>query len=86
MTEEQFNLLLEDRYRQHLSWVEPWCGTASDGDSVDVCVGMRATAAGCINLQRRAVQSTGFKDAISDDQLLSDFIAVHWASLVEDGK
>ena len=86
MTEKQFNLLLEDRYRQQLCWVEPWVGTASDGYGVDVCVEMRATAAGCINLQRRAVQSTGFKDSISDDQLLSDFIAIHGASLVEDGK
>lgn len=86
MTEEQFNDALANPADRSLCWFEPWRGADSEGDDVDVHVEMRASVRGCINLQRRAILTTDCNGDVPDDRLLSDFIAVHWASLVEEPK
>ena len=84
ITDGKFQEILAAPDKFTLCWFEPWPGFTRGSDPVDVGVELRATAAGCINLQLRATPAHYYHDIGTDGDLLSSFIAVHWASLVEE--
>ncbi len=75
--------LLNRRMEARLAWVEPWPAVAPQGGEIDAHVEMRATVHDCVNLQRVAWEAKGIPHQFRDKDLLLDFIAIHWASVVE---
>jgi hypothetical protein len=79
MTPEE---MLERRHDVKLKWVEPWPAVGPEGNELDAFVEHHATVHDCINIQRRAHQFAGGNMGDDLDRLV-EFIAVHWASIVE---
>lgn len=75
--------LLNRRMEARLAWVEPWPAVAPQGGPIDAHVEMRATVHDCVNLQRVAWEAKGIPHQCRDKDLLLDFIAIHWATVIE---
>lgn len=79
--------LLENRHTVKLAWVEPHPARREDGQAVDAAVELRATVNDCINMRRLVHLSSKHAHLpITDRDLLLDFMAVHWATPVNDDK
>lgn len=68
-----------------LAWHEPWPGMNKDLSQTDAHVELRASARECVLMARLVVARKSIDTAMSatDEQLLLDWIAVHWAKVVE---
>lgn len=75
--------ILESRHETQLKWVEPWKTIGPEGNELFGHVEMRATANDCINLMRVSWADKGEAHTGRDSDLLMDFIAVNWATVVE---
>lgn len=74
------NDLLVNRTTAMLEWVEPLYGATPDGKEIVGNTTLRATVADCIAASRLQYQHNLLRDArVSDETLLLDFVAVHWA-------
>lgn len=71
--------MLEARHETWLQWWEPWPAVGPEGNELHADINLRATVHDCINLSRKAAKAAGGPD----DHHLLDFIAVHWAKVVE---
>ena len=70
-----------------VSWLEPWPATDRTGKPCDADIELRATERDCVNMQRRVLSLLGkLPPAITDDELLDDFVAVHWATRLGEPK
>jgi len=78
--------LLESRHQTMLQWCEPRPACGPEGNDLDAHITLRATIHDCINLQRRAAKSEGRPTMGDDKNHLLDFIAIHWARVVERNK
>jgi hypothetical protein len=65
----------------YLEWVEPWPSLDKNGSGIDAHVILKATVKDCIAIQRNKVPCTS-KMTESDADLLLDFIAIHWAKVL----
>jgi len=75
--------LLESRHTTILEWYEPWPSCGPDGNLLDADVTLRATVHDCINMQRETDKQNGRPITGDDSERLEDFIAIHWAEVVE---
>jgi hypothetical protein len=75
--------MLDARHETWLQWCESWPATGPEGNELNAHVVLRATAHDCINLSRKAAKAAGRPTQGGDDHHLLDFIAVHWAKVVE---
>lgn len=78
--------LLESRHETLLQWCEPWPACGPEGNDLDAHIILRATVHDCINMQRRAAKAAGRPTMGDDTNYLLDFIAIHWARVVEANK
>jgi hypothetical protein len=78
--------LLESRHETTIEWLEPWPACGPEGNDLDAHVIIRATVHDCINLHRRAAKEAGLPTMGDDGRHLDDFMAVHWARVVEEGQ
>ena len=76
--------MLEARHRMKLGWVEPWPACGPEGNDIYAHLEVRATVHDCVSLQRAAVRQRGGDTMGNDARHLLDFMAVHWATLVEE--
>lgn len=81
---EPIDKLLESRHETMLQWCEPWPACGPEGNDLDALVNHRATVHDCINMSRRAAKAAGRPTMGDDANHLMDFIAVHWANVVEE--
>ena len=65
-----------------LEWVEPWEGRDASGKSVFTHIILRATVTDCICMQRKKSNDLRPSVLYSDEELLSDFVAINWANEV----
>lgn len=75
--------LLESRHDTYLQWHEPWPACGPEGNHLDAHVIIQATIHDCLNMQRLAEKAAGRPTTGSDEVRLADFMAVHWATVVE---
>jgi hypothetical protein len=75
--------LLESRHKTLLQWCEPWPACGPEGNDVDAHIVLRATVHDCINMQRRLTKAAGRPTMGDDGNHLLDFIAIHWARVLE---
>lgn len=75
--------LLDSRHETFLQWCEPWPACGPEGNDLDAHIILRATVHDCINMQRRVAKSAGRPTMGDDENHMLDFIAVHWARVVE---
>ena len=75
--------MLEARHTTWLQWCEPWPAVGPEGNELHANIVMQATVHDCINLSRKVSQAAGRPTQGDDANHLLDFIAVHWAKLVE---
>jgi len=75
--------LLESRHETMLQWCEPWPACGPEGNDLDAHIILRATIHDCINIQRRAAKAAGQQTMGDDANHLLDFMAIHWAQVVE---
>jgi len=75
--------LLESRHETMLQWCEPCPACGPEGNDLDAHIILRATIHDCINLQRRAAKQAGRPTMGDDGNHLLDFMAIHWARVVE---
>jgi len=75
--------LLESRHETMLQWCEPWPACGPEGNDLDAHIILRATIHDCINLQRLAAKAAGRPTMGDDGNHLIDFMAIHWARVVE---
>ena len=75
--------LLESRHETMLQWCEPWPACGPEGNDLDAHIILRATIHDCINMQRRVAKAAGRPTASDDENHLLDFMAIHWARVVE---
>lgn len=75
--------LLESRHETMLQWCEPWPACGPEGNDLDAHIILRATIHDCINMQRRAAKAAGRPTLGDDVNHLLDFMAIHWARVVE---
>jgi hypothetical protein len=76
--------LLESRHETFLQWCEPWPSCGPEGNDLDAHVVLCASVHDCINLQRRVAKASGRPTMGDDKNHLLDFIAIHWARVVDD--
>lgn len=74
--------LLRNKETEHLQWVEPWPSMDKDGKIVDAYITISASVQHCINLRRDMFFKTDPQHALSESEenLLYDFMVVHWAA------
>ena len=75
--------LLESRHETMLQWCEPWPACGPEGNDLDAHIILRATIHDCINMQRRVAKAAGRPTMGDDENHLLDFMAIHWALVVE---
>lgn len=75
--------LLESRHETMLQWCEPWPACGPEGNDLDAHIILRATIHDCINIQRRVAKAAGQQTMGDDANHLLDFMAIHWAQVVE---
>ena len=75
--------LLESRHETLLQWCEPWPASGPEGNDLDAHIILRATVHDCINLSRYAARHAGRPTMGDDRNHLLDFMAIHWARVVE---
>jgi hypothetical protein len=75
--------MLEQRHETWLQWCEPWPACGPEGNDLDAGVVLKATVHNCVNLSRAAAKAAGRLTAGDDEDYLLDFIAIHWATVVE---
>lgn len=71
--------LVEQRHTVKLRWSEPWAACDSSGNKISADVEHQATVHHCINMQRLVAFNAGRQIRGNDEELLGDFMAVHWA-------
>lgn len=76
--------LLESRHTTMLQWCEPWPACGPEGNDLDAHIILRATVHDCINMQRRVAKAAGRPTIGDDGNHLLDFMAIHWAQVVEE--
>jgi len=76
--------LLESRHEKSLTWVEPWPACGPEGNALDAYITLKATVHDCINLQRMAAKEAGRPTMGGDAEHLIDFMATHWAAVVDN--
>lgn len=75
--------IIESRHTTMLEWVEPRMACGPEGNNLSAFLVIRATVHDCINLQRVADKKLG-KTTMGDDiKRLEDFVAIHWAKIVD---
>lgn len=75
--------MLEQRHTLFLEWSEPREARSADGVSLEAHLTCRATVHDCVNMARLArFQYDLASGPGMDEDLLNDFISVHWASVV----
>lgn len=77
--------ILERRAELRLSWGEPWAATSPDGVETYADVVMTASVDDCIAIARFAHMKREKPlpmENLTDEVLLGDFMAVHWATVV----
>jgi len=62
-----------------VAYLEPWY----DEGQLPVCVEIRMTVQDAINYTRNKVKYENIKNELSDQELLDEFMVVHWAYYVE---
>jgi hypothetical protein len=67
----------------YLEWVEPWLGMDNMGIATDVIVTLRATVKDCVNRQRELSKGHNYP-LLSEEDLLADFMAIKWATVIRD--
>lgn len=72
MTTEE---MLEKREEIKLAWGEPWQARGPGGEEAHADITLTATVKDCINIQR----ALHYPSVPTDECLLLDFIAIHWA-------
>lgn len=76
--------ILAERQNLKLSWSEPWPASKEDGSDSDAHVTLTASVDDCIAMARyvhmRSVKNIPLEQ-LTDEVLLGDFIAVHWATV-----
>jgi len=82
-SERDLTALLEQRHETMLQWGGPWPACGPEGNHLDAHIILRATIHDCINLQRRAAKAAGQPTNYRDENYLLDFMAIHWAQIVE---
>lgn len=75
--------LLEARHEAKLQWFEPWPACGPEGNELSAHISLQATVHDCINLARSVAKSKGLPTMCNYRELLLDFMAVHWAKVVE---
>lgn len=78
--------MLEKRHELKLMWCEPWPACGPEGNELSSYVELRATVHDCINMQRLASKQMGCSTMGEDERHLLDYMAIHWATLVEESK
>jgi hypothetical protein len=78
--------LLESRHETMLQWCEPRPACGPEGNDLDAHIILRATVHDCINLQRLSAKAAGRPTMGDDGNHLFDFMAIHWARVVEANK
>lgn len=78
--------LLKSRHAALLEWAEPWPACGSEGNTLDAHITLRASVHDCINLQRAADRQAGRATSGDDERRLDEFMAVHWATVVQPNK
>ena len=76
--------LLESRHETLLQWCEPWSACGPEGNDLNAHIILRATVHDCINMQRRVAKAAGRSTMGDDRNHLLDFMAIHWARVVEE--
>lgn len=76
--------MLENRHEVYLKWVEPWPACGPEGNDLSAHVEIRATVHDCINMERNLARASGRETAGNDRDRLLDFMAVHWATCIND--
>lgn len=79
---ESITDLLQSRHEAKLAWLEPWKAVGPEGNEISAYVEMRATVHDCINLMRASWDAHGIPHLGRDEDLLLDFMTVHWAAVV----
>jgi hypothetical protein len=85
MSQWTLEQILERREDLRLSWCEPWPASASDGAETHAHVTLTATVDDCIAMARYvhlAREKPLPTEDLTDEVLLGDFVAVHWATVV----
>lgn len=72
--------LLKNRATARLGYQEPWAGKNADGTEATVAVLISMTVDDCIKLYRAQVGEAA--DGLTNADLLTEFIIVHWATEV----
>lgn len=78
------NRLLEGRHNTFLQWKEPWVACGPEGNALNAHVVLQATVHDCINLARKAAWDAGRPVSGDDRNHLLDFMANHWARVVDN--
>lgn len=76
--------LLERRHVAQLEWQEPRPACGPEGNPLDAHLTLRASVHDCINLQRLAALKAGRPTLGDDANHLLDFVASHWAKVVDN--
>ena len=76
--------LLESRHETLLQWCESWSACGPEGNDLNAHIILRATVHDCINMQRRVAKEAGRSTMGDDVNHLLDFMAIHWARVVEE--
>jgi hypothetical protein len=75
--------VLEHRHTWKVQWEEPWPGMSTDGQDVTCHVLYQATVHDAINFERECMRQRG-KFGFTDNDLLQDFIVIHWAQVIKE--
>jgi hypothetical protein len=75
--------LLEDRHRYWLEWSEPWPALGPQDNKIDAHITLSATVNDCVNLQRVKWHDHGSEHLGRDSDLLDEFIAINWTTVIE---
>jgi hypothetical protein len=85
MSQWTLEKILAERQNLKLSWGEPWPAVKPDGSDGDAHVTLTASVDDCIALARYIHIHHAKKiplEQLTDEMLLGDFLAVHWATVV----
>ena len=74
--------LLEARHEARLEWHEPWPALGPQDNKIDAHITLSATVHDCVNLQRVKWHDHGTEHMLRDKDLLAEFIAINWATII----
>jgi hypothetical protein len=83
-SKDEVNDWLESRHTKYVTWVEPWAACGPEGNELNAHVILRATVHDCINMSRLVAKANGHSTMGGDRDHLLNFMAVHWAEVVDN--